>query len=69
VSLRSLRAREPELFKEKVPEMADPSEVAKLQGAAVAFLKHDGFDEAELAASEAAALLVLRRVLLFTGRR
>jgi hypothetical protein len=43
--------RHDDLFKGKVPEMADPAEVAKLQGAAVAVLKQHGFDEAELAAS------------------
>jgi hypothetical protein len=39
------------LFKEKVPEMADPSAVAKLQSAAVAALAHHGFEQSELAAS------------------
>jgi hypothetical protein len=43
--------RQDDLFKEKVPEMADPAEVAKLQSAAVAVLKDHGFEQSELAAS------------------
>jgi hypothetical protein len=43
--------RQDELFKERVPEMADPVEVAQLQSAALAVLKQHGFDDAELAAS------------------
>ena len=43
--------RHDELFKEKVPEMADPAALAKMQGSAVAVLKHHGFDQSELAAS------------------
>jgi hypothetical protein len=43
--------RQDDLFKEKVPEMADPAEVARLQSAAVAVLAHHGFEQSELAAS------------------
>ena len=43
--------RQDDLFKEKVPQMADPAEVAKLQSGAMAVLKDHGFEEAELAAS------------------
>jgi hypothetical protein len=43
--------RQDDLFKDKVPQMADPAEVAKLQSAAMAVLKDHGFEEAELAAS------------------
>jgi hypothetical protein len=47
----ALEWRQDELFKEKVPEMAEPSEVARLQSAAVAVLARHGFDQSELAAS------------------
>jgi len=43
--------RHDELFREKAPEMADPAALAKLQSAAVAVLRHHGFDQSELAAS------------------
>jgi hypothetical protein len=43
--------REDELFKEKVPEMADAAEWSKLQTGAVALLHEHGFDDGELAAS------------------
>ena len=43
--------REDDLFKEKVPDMADPKKVAELQTAALAVLKDLGFQETELAQS------------------
>jgi hypothetical protein len=43
--------RQDELFKEKVPEMGDPAQLANLQREAVAVLHEHGFDDAELAAS------------------
>jgi hypothetical protein len=43
--------RQDELFKEKVPAMADPAKVAELQSGALAVLTEHGFEEAELAAS------------------
>ena len=43
--------REDDLFKEKVPDMADPRKVAELQTAALAVLKDLGFQETELAQS------------------
>jgi hypothetical protein len=43
--------RHDDLFREKVPEMTDPAEVAKLQTEAVALLREHGFDDAELSAS------------------
>jgi hypothetical protein len=41
--------RELELFTEKVPEIADPAQRAKLQGAAVGMLRELGFSDQELA--------------------
>jgi hypothetical protein len=43
--------RQDDILKELVPELADPVEVAKMQGAALAVLKDHGFDDDELAAS------------------
>src|SRR5262249_61476958 len=43
--------REDDLFKERVPEMADPDKAVKLQNAALQALSDLGFAEAELAAS------------------
>jgi hypothetical protein len=43
--------RQDELFKERVPEMADTAAAAQLERAAMAVLKQHGFDETELAAS------------------
>jgi hypothetical protein len=43
--------REDGLFREKVPELADVMETAKLQTAVMSVLKDVGFDETELAAS------------------
>jgi hypothetical protein len=44
-------AREDDLFKEKIPDMADAKKAAELQAAALAVLKELGFEEAELAQS------------------
>ena len=43
--------REDDLFKEKVPDMADAKKAARLQTAALAVLKDLGFQETELAQS------------------
>jgi hypothetical protein len=43
--------RQDDLFKERVPEMADSAAAAQLERAAMAVLKQRGFDETELAAS------------------
>jgi hypothetical protein len=43
--------RKDDLFKERVPEMADSAKAAKLQSSAMNVLKDLGFEEAELAAS------------------
>jgi hypothetical protein len=43
--------RQDELIQEKVPELADAAQVARLQSGAVAVLRDHGFDDAELAAS------------------
>ena len=40
--------RQDDLFKEKVPDMADESKTAELQRRALAVLSDLGFDEAEL---------------------